>query len=104
MEPCRIVSSTVFRTSSSVTTLTKASSWGFLAARERVPLVKPSDPGKYMLASPDSMELRELRLGSTGRWTSPTEHTGAARDKTWARMHCAVLVDFMLDETPTRRD
>lgn len=65
-----------------------------------VPFTKPSDPGKYMSASPDSMELRELRVGSTGRYTSPSEHFGA-KDRTWARMHSALLVDFMLDDAPT---
>lgn len=66
----------MFRTSSSVATLTKASSWGFLATRLRVPFTKPSEPGKNISASPDSVELRELKVASTGRWKSPSEQTG----------------------------
>lgn len=93
---------TVFRTSSSVTTLTKASSWGFLATRLTVPFTKPSEPGKYMSASPDSTELRELKVGSIGRCMSPREHTGA-KDNAWASVHSVVLVNFMLNETTTRR-
>lgn len=48
-------------------TLTKASSWGFLAASVTVPLAKPSEPGKYISAPPDRMELKELKVLSLGR-------------------------------------
>lgn len=92
----------MFRTSSSVTTLTKASSWGFLATRLTVPFAKPSEPGKYMSASPDRVELRELKVGSNGRCICPSEHTGA-KNNTCARLHSVVLVNFMLDKTTTGR-
>lgn len=101
MDSCEAFLNTVFRTSSSVTTLTNASSWGFLATRLTVPFTKPSEPGKYMSASPDKTELRELKVGSIGRCIPPSEHTGA-KDNTWARVHRVVLVDFMLNETITR--
>lgn len=102
MDSCEEFLNTVFRTSSSVTTLTNASSWGFLATRLTVPFRKPSEPGKYMSASPERVELRELKVGSSGRCISPSEHTGA-KDNAWARVHRAVLVNFMLNETTTGR-